>query len=136
VAQSAILGDPAERENGFHLAKTVPLCSSSVSLAAVPNEPRSATSSEPACRMTKIVPGSCPPSSNIRAGLRFTLKMRIEQIRVSLPVRFYVWPDNDYERGRIDVRHFDFPTNCLVSSACGRFLPRALIFCTLSFIKP
>jgi hypothetical protein len=45
-------------------------------------------------------------------GHRFTLKTRIEQIRVSLPVRFDVWPDNDYERGRIDVRHFDFPTNC------------------------
>jgi hypothetical protein len=71
----------------------------------------------------------------IAKGLRFTLKTRIEQIRVSLPVRFDVRPDNDYERGRIDVRHFDFPTNCpcLLGLRSVFAPPRvALIFCTLS----
>ncbi|MGB9391649.1 MAG: hypothetical protein WCB70_16915 [Xanthobacteraceae bacterium] len=58
AAKSAILADPAEDGNGFHLAKTVPLCSSTVSLAALPNAPRSATTSELACRITKIVPRS------------------------------------------------------------------------------
>jgi hypothetical protein len=32
----AILGDPAEWQSGFHLAKRVPLCSSTVSLAPPP----------------------------------------------------------------------------------------------------
>jgi hypothetical protein len=52
-------------------------------------------------------------------GFRFTLKVRIEQIRVSLPVRFDMWPDNDHERGRIDVRHFDFPANLSPRPAVG-----------------
>jgi hypothetical protein len=46
-------------------------------------------------------------------GFSFALKTSIEQIRVSLPVRFDVWPDNDYERARIGFRHFEFPTHCL-----------------------
>jgi hypothetical protein len=66
----AILGGPAEWENGFHFASTVPLCSSTVSKAAFPKEPRSATSAEPACRMTKIASGSWPLSRSIRAPSR------------------------------------------------------------------